>query len=43
MRKLSRLQFLAGLAAAAALAIPSGSGIAAEKLKVALLTPGAHQ
>src|SRR5580704_7959290 len=39
MRKLSRLQFLVGITALAALALPH-SGIAAEKLKVAVLVPG---
>jgi basic membrane protein A and related proteins len=40
MRRLSRLQFLVGLAAVTAFALPAGSGSAAEKLKVAVLVPG---
>jgi hypothetical protein len=40
MRKLSRFQFLIGLAALTTFAIPAANGIAAEKLKIAVLVPG---
>ena len=40
MLKLSRLQFLIGLAAIVTLGASAGTGVAAEKLKVAVLVPG---
>ena len=40
MLKLSRLQFLVGLAAVVTLGSSAGTGVAAEKLKVAVLVPG---
>jgi basic membrane protein A and related proteins len=40
MLKLSRLQFLVGLAAVVTLCASASTGVAAEKLKVAVLVPG---